>query len=64
MTLTQPSEERLLPVRLDRIRPDVRWAAAHEYPGDGAVLHAALFPSETVYWISPSAWPILRSVAA
>ncbi len=64
MTFTQPSTERLLPVRLDRIRPDVRWAAAHEYPGDGAVLHAALFPSQITYWVSWEAATQLRSIAA
>ena len=64
MTLTAPSTDRILPVRLDRIRPEVRYRAAQEYPGDGAVLHAALFPSETTYWVRLEAAPILARVAA
>jgi hypothetical protein len=64
VTLSRPSELRVLPVRLDRIRPDVRYRAALEYPGDGAVLHAALYPSDTVFYVALEAWPILKRVAA
>ena len=64
MTLSRPSESRQLPVRLDRIREDVRWRAAREYPGDGAVLYAAMFPSDQTYYVAIEAMPILRAVAA
>lgn len=57
MTLSTPSLTRILPVRLDRIRPEVRWRAAQKIaadtPADGAeCLHAALFPSDRVYWVA------------
>jgi hypothetical protein len=64
VTLTAPSAERILPVRLTQIRPEVRYQAALEYPGEGAVLHAALHPSSTTYWIKLEAAPILARVAA
>ena len=64
MNLTQPTEARCLPVRLDLIRPEVRYRAAREYPGDGAVLDAALNPSSTVYFVALEAWPVWRAVAA
>lgn len=69
MTLSKPSESRQLPVRLDRIRPEVRYNAAQQVarqvPEDGAeCLHAALFPSSTTYFVALEAWPIWRAVAA
>jgi hypothetical protein len=69
VTLTVPSESRTLPVRLDLIRPEVRYNAAQQIarrqPEDGAeCLHAALFPSSTVYFVALEALPILRAVAA
>jgi hypothetical protein len=69
MTLTVPSFDRPLPVRLTQIRPEVRYRAAQQIaersPGDGPeCLFAALHPSDTTYWIALDAWPILRSVAA
>lgn len=69
VTLTAPSGTRILPVRLDRIRPEVRYRAAQQIaersPGDGAeCLYAALHPSDTTYWIEIEAAPILASVAA
>ena len=63
-SLTTPSETRCLPVRLDRIRPEVRYRAAREYPGDSAVLHAAMFPSDATYYVRLEAWPLLQAVAA
>jgi len=49
---------------LDRIRPEVRYRAAREYPGDSAVLHAAMFPSDATYYVRLEAWPLLQAVAA
>jgi hypothetical protein len=54
--LTVPTVQRCLPVRLDRIRPEVRTAAARRVavasPADGAeCLYAALNPSDTVYFV-------------
>lgn len=68
MTLTRPSEERILPVRLTQIREQARLAAARSIakrePSDGAeVFFAAMFPSDTVYWIAPSALPILNRIS-
>lgn len=69
MTLSRPSADRVLPVRLDRIRPEVRYNAAQQIarrqPEDGAAcLFAALHPSPTVYYVALEAMPILRAVAA
>lgn len=69
MTLSRPSESRQLPVRLDRIREDVRLRAARQVarqvPADGAeCLFAALYPSQTVYWVGLDAAPIWARVAA
>lgn len=54
--LTTATEQRCLPVRLDRIRPEVRYAAAQRIaahtPADGpACLYAAIRPSDTVYYV-------------
>lgn len=69
MTLSRPSESRQLPVRLDRIRPEVRYNAAQQIarrvPEDGAAcLFAALHPSPTVYYVALEAWPVWKAVAA
>lgn len=69
MTLEHPSLSRILPVRLDRIRPEVRYRAAQQIaersPGDGAeCLYAALHPSDTVYFVALEAAEILARVAA
>lgn len=69
MTLEHPSLSRILPVCLDRIRPEVRYRAAQQIaersPGDGAeCLYAALHPSDTTYWVELEAAEILARVAA
>lgn len=67
--LTMPSEQRCLPVRLDRIRPEVRTAAARNIaqrePADGAeCLYAALNPSDTTYYVALEAAALLERIAA
>lgn len=60
-------ESRTLPVCLRDINPSVRVRAAREWakrePGDATgVLHAALFPSATVYWVRPAARGLLDRI--
>lgn len=69
MSLTEPSLERLLPVRLTEIRTEVRLRAAQRVaeinPADGAeCLYVALNPSDQVYYVALEALPILQAVAA
>lgn len=69
LSLSQPSACRPLPVRLCDIKPLVRLTAARTVaqrePGWAqAVLHAALHPSSTTYWVNDDALPILLKVAA
>lgn len=69
MSLTVPSERRRLPVRLTEIRCEERAAAARHAIRHGAgdpleLLHAALFPSDTVYWVALSAREQLERIAA
>lgn len=63
----KPVAHGLVPVRLDRIRIDVRIAAARSLRKDDKdieLLAAAVCPSDRVYWLSAAAQPILDQVAA
>lgn len=67
--LEHESDCRPLPVRLCDIRAAVRYSAAQRIaatePAAGPeVLHAALFPSETVYWVNEDALMTLLQVQA
>lgn len=64
----RPTRRRTVPVRLDELPVDVRLDGARDAirieSGDEriALLEAALFPSDTVYWLAESARPLLEQL--
>lgn len=71
MSLAHPDRSRSLPVRLCDLKPEVLRHAAMLAARDEAdpgmvdqILHAALCPSDRVFYVSESAIPILEKVAA
>lgn len=67
MTLTVPSPRRCLPVTLRQVPEPVRFGAAQQAARNVSgetdpvdLIYAALFPSDTVYYVSASARPLLE----